>query len=237
MAFMAILTLGIVSSRLLPVSLMPEIDIPEITIQVNRPGETARQIEEGIIGTMRYNLMQIPHLEELTSESFDGRATIRLRFSYGADINYAFIDVNEKTDEAMRYLPSDMERPAIIKATASDLPVFYINIWMDNADDQKFLEMSDLTRSVIIKRLEQLEQVAMVDVTGHLQPELFIEPDEKLLRSLGVSHQVIINALDQNNLSMGSIEVADGQYRFNIRFANRLFISTQNVAFPKNRTV
>ena len=82
--------------------------------------------------------------------------------------------------------------------------------------------MSELTRSVIIKRLEQLEQVAMVDVTGHLQPELFIEPNEKLLRSLGVSHQVIINALDQNNLSMGSIEVADGQYRFNIRFANRL---------------
>lgn len=222
MTFLAILTLGIVSSRLLPVSLMPEINIPEITIQINRPGESARQIEEGIVGTMRYNLMQVPYLEDLTSECFDGRATIRLRFSYGADINYAFIDVNEKTDEAMRYLPSDMERPAIIKATASDLPVFYINIWMDEADENKFMEMSELTRSVIIKRLEQQEQVAMVDVTGHLMPELYIEPNETMLRSLGETHQVIINALEHNNLSMGSIEVADGQYRFNIRFANRL---------------
>ncbi|TCO04422.1 efflux RND transporter permease subunit [Natronoflexus pectinivorans] len=222
MTFLAILTLGIVASRLLPVSLMPEIDIPEITIQLNRPGESARQIEEGIIAPMRYNLMQVPHLEELTSESSDGRAVIRLRFSFGADINYAFIDVNEKTDEAMRHLPADMERPAIIKATASDLPVFYINIWMDDSDEVKFMELSDLTRSVIIKRLEQQQEVAMVDVTGHMQPELYIEPNEQLLRSLGVSHQVIVNALEQNNLSMGSIEVADGQYRFNIRFANRL---------------
>jgi multidrug efflux pump subunit AcrB len=222
MTFLAILTLGIVASRLLPVSLMPEIDIPEITIQVNRPGESARQIEEGIVSTLRNNLMQVPHLDELTSESFDGRATLRLRFSYGADINYAFIDVNEKTDAAMRYLPSDMERPAIIKATASDLPVFYINVWMDKADEVRFMELSELARSVIVKRLEQQQEVAMVDVTGHMQPELYIEPDEKLLRSLGVSHQVIVNALEQNNLSMGSIEVADGQYRFNIRFANRL---------------
>ncbi|ASB47958.1 efflux RND transporter permease subunit [Alkalitalea saponilacus] len=222
MTFLAILTLGIVASRLLPVSLMPEIDIPEITIQLNRPGESARQIEEGIIASMRYNLMQVPHLEELTSESLDGRATIRMRFSYGADINYAFIDVNEKTDEAMRHLPADMERPAIIKATASDLPVFYINIWMDNTDDVKFMELSELTRSVIIKRLEQQQEVAMVDVTGHMLPELYIEPDENLLRSLGVSHHAITNALEQNNLTMGSIEVADGQYRFNIRFANRL---------------
>ncbi|MGQ1947708.1 efflux RND transporter permease subunit [Geofilum sp. OHC36d9] len=222
MTFLAILTLGILTSRLLPVSLMPDIDIPEITIQVNRPGASARQIEEGIVATMRYQLMQVPYLQNLTSESLDGRASINLRFSYGADINYAFIDVNEKMDEAMRYLPSDLQRPAIIKASASDLPVFYINMWMDENDEGKFMELSELAKAVIIKRLEQLPEVAMVDVTGQMEPELYIEPDEKLLRSLDVSNVLITNALDQNNISMGSIEVVDGQYRFNIRFANRL---------------
>lgn len=222
MAFLAILTLGVVASRLLPVSLMPDIDIPEITIQVNDPDASARQIEEGIVASMRYQLMQVPYLESLTSESLDGRASIHLRFSYGADINYAFIDVNEKMDEAMRYLPSDMQRPAIIKASASDLPVFYINVWMDENDESKFMELSELAKAVIIKRLEQLPEVAMVDVTGQMDPELYIEPDEKLLSSLGVSHHLITHALEQNNLSMGSIEVVDGQYRFNIRFANRL---------------
>ncbi|GAO30658.1 efflux RND transporter permease subunit [Geofilum rubicundum] len=222
MTFVAILTLGLVASGLLPVSLMPDIDIPEITIQVNRPGESARQVEEGIVAPMRYHLMQVPHLDDVVSESRDGRALIRLRFSFGADINYAFIDVNEKVDAAMRNLPPEMERPAIIKASASDLPVFYINLWKEGADETEFMELSDLARSVMIKRLEQLPEVAMVDVTGHLEPELYIEPNEPLLKSLGLTHRHITHALEENNLSLGSLQVADGQYLFNIRFSNAL---------------
>lgn len=222
MTFIAVLTLGLVALGVLPISLMPDIDIPEITLQVNRPGESPRQIEEGVVAPLRYQLMQVPQLEGMQTESRDGRALIRLRFNYGADINYAFIDVNERTDEALRHLPADMERPAIVKATASDLPVFYINVWMEEADPQKFMELSDLARSVLVKRLEQLQEVALVDVTGQMEPELFIEPNEALLQSLGLTHQVLTRALEQNNLSVGSIEVADGQYRFNIRFSNRL---------------
>ncbi len=222
MTYLAILVLGISASGLLPVSLIPNIDIPEITVQLQRPGESARQIEESIVKNMRYHLMQVPHLEKFKSESMDGRAIFHLRFKYGTDINYAFIDVNEKTDEALRYLPSDVERPAIVKASASDLPAFYINVWVDDNNPQKFLEMSELTRTVLIKRLEQIQEISMVDITGSVEPELFIEPDENLLASLGITHQDIIYALEQNNLSTGSIEVADGQYRFNIRFINRL---------------
>lgn len=222
MTFIAILTLGLVATGLIPVSLMPNIDIPEITIQVNRPGESVRQVEDGIVAPMRYQLMQIPHLDDMTSESRDGRALIRLRFKYGADINYAFIDVNEKVDAAMRNLPADMDRPAIIKASASDLPVFYLNLWKEGADEVQFMELSNLAQSVLIKRLEQLPEVAMVDVTGHLEPELYIEPNESLLQSLGLTHYDISNTLEQNNLSLGSLQVADGQYLFNIRFANAL---------------
>jgi len=222
MTFVALLTLGLVATGLLPVSLMPDMAIPEITIQVNRPGESVRQVEDGVVAPLRYHLMQLPHLDDMTSESRDGRALIRLRFGYGADINYAFIDVNEKVDAAMRNLPSDMERPAIIKASASDLPVFYINLWRENADEAAFMELSTLARAVLIKRLEQLPEVAMVDVTGHLEPELYIAPNETLLQALGLSHYDITRALEQNNLSMGSLQVADGQYLFNIRFANAL---------------
>lgn len=222
MTFVALLTLGLVATGLLPVSLMPDISIPEITIQINRPGESVRQVEEGVVAPLRYHLMQTAHLSGMTSESRDGRALIRMRFSYGTDINYAFIDVNEKVDAGMRGLPADMERPAIIKASASDLPVFYVNIWSENSNKERFLELSTLARSVLIKRLEQLPEVAMVDVTGHSEPELYIAPNETLLQSLGINHHYIRHALEQNNLSIGSLQVADGQYLFNIRFANTL---------------
>lgn len=222
MTYVAILTLGLVAIGILPVSLMPDIDIPEITVQVSRPGQSVRQIEDGVIRQMRFQLMQIPHLEDMTSETRDGNAVIRLRFRHGADINYAFIEVNEKVDAAMRSLPADMERPAIIKASASDLPVFYINLWRKGADEVQFLELSSLAKNVLIKRLEQLPEVAMVDMTGHLDPELYIEPDETLLKSLGLSHYDIVNALNENNIDLGTLQVADGQYLFSIRFTNAL---------------
>ena len=60
MTYVAILTLGLVAIGMLPVSLMPDIDIPEITVQVSRPGQSVRQIEDGVIRQMRYQLMQIP---------------------------------------------------------------------------------------------------------------------------------------------------------------------------------
>jgi multidrug efflux pump subunit AcrB len=222
MTFTAIMVLGLVASGYLPVSLMPNIDIPEITVQVNRSGESAREIDEGIVSPLRYQLMQVPHLDKLSTESRNGAATLRLRFNYGADINYAFIDVNEKVDAAMDNLPDDMDRPAIVKASASDLPVFYVNIWKENTDEIRFMELSQLTQAVIIKRMEQLPQVAMVDITGHAEPELFIKPDEERLTALGITHDDISSAIEENNLTMGSLQVVDGQYIFNIRFSNTL---------------
>ncbi|MFW6042990.1 MAG: efflux RND transporter permease subunit [Marinilabiliaceae bacterium] len=222
MTFTAILLLGMVASGYLPVSLMPDIEIPEITVHVENPGASAREMDENIANPLRHQLMQVPHLDKLSSESRNGQTTIHLRFNYGADINYAFIDVNEKVDAAMERLPHDVDRPAIVKASASDLPVFYVNIRQDNTDNTRFMELSQLARSVFIKRMEQLSDVAMVDITGHAEPELRIEPDEQLLNSLGMTHDDISHAIHENNLTMGSLQVVDGQYIFNIRFSNAL---------------
>ncbi len=222
MTFIAILLLGAVASGLLPVSLMPDISIPEISVQVNYPGKSVREIENGVVRKLRQNLMQVPHLDDINSESREGKGIIKLRFDYGADINYAFIDVNEQVDAAMRSLPKELERPAIIKASATDLPVFYINCWLNDstADISRFMEMCDLSKNVVIKRIEQLPEVALVDLSGQLEPELYILPKEEKVTPLGISQSMISKALEQNNISLGSLQVIDGQYRYNIRFTN-----------------
>lgn len=224
MTFIAILLLGAVAAGLLPVSLMPDVDIPEITVQVERNGVSARELENTVVRPLRQSLMQVIHLDDITSETREGHAFIRLRFKYGTDINYAFIDANEKVDDVMRYLPKEIERPAIIKASAADLPVFYITVQPreDNAGTTRFMELCEFTDAVIRKRLEQLPQVAMVDVTGMLLPELYIQPDWGKLKALGLTQSVIQNVLDENNITLGSLQVIDGQYQYNIRFSNAL---------------
>src|SRR5690554_5820575 len=87
MTFVALLTLGLVATGLLPVSLMPAMASPEITIQVNRLGESVRQVHDGVVAPLRSRLMPLPHVDYMTSESRDGGGLIRWLFGDGADIN------------------------------------------------------------------------------------------------------------------------------------------------------
>ncbi|MGV8096452.1 MAG: efflux RND transporter permease subunit [Mangrovibacterium sp.] len=128
MTFIAILVLGVFAMKFIPVSLMPDIDIPEITVQVSVANTPARELENTVVQPIRRQLMQVAHLADITSETRNETAVIRLEFDYGADIDFAFIEVNEKIDRAMNYLPREITRPKVIKANATDIPVFYLNL-------------------------------------------------------------------------------------------------------------
>ncbi len=224
MTFLAVIMLGIVASGRLPVSLMPEIDIPEITIAVSRPDVSARELENTVVSVLRRNLLQVPGLADIESESRNGSALIRLSFKYGNDINLAFMEVNEKIDGAMNNLPRDLERPRIMKASATDIPVFVLNISLakGHESNEKFTELSEFAETVIKKRIEQLPEVAMADITGQIKREIYILPDKKKMVSLRISENDITQAVGINNINIGSILVKDGKYLYNLEFSSYL---------------
>jgi multidrug efflux pump subunit AcrB len=224
MTFLALIMLGIVASSRLPVSLMPNIDIPEITVAVSRSDVSARELENTVVSILRRNLLQVQGLDNIESESRNGSALIRLTFKYGNDINLAFMEVNEKIDGAMNNLPRDLERPRIIKASATDIPVFMLNISLTDrqSGDEKFIELSEFAETVIKKRIEQLPEVGMADITGQIKREIYISPDKKKMTSLGITEAAITQAVDLNNINIGSILVKDGKYLYNLEFSSYL---------------
>ena len=224
MTFLALLLLGFVASKRLPVSLMPDIDIPEITVAISRPDVSSRELENTVVSILRRNLLQVQGLDKIESESRNGSALIRLSFRFGNDINLAFMEVNEKVDGAMNNLPRDLERPRIIKASATDIPVFMLNVTLANkaADDEKFLELSEFVETVIRKRIEQLPEIGMADITGQIKREIYISPDDSRMRSLGITDNDITQAVRLNNINIGSILVKDGKYLYNLEFSSYL---------------
>lgn len=104
MITLVIVVLGIVSIRLLPVSLVPDVDIPYITVQATSSELSAREMDESVLKPLRQQLIQINGLEDIVSEAKDGSGTIRLTFNHGSDIDYLFIEVNEKIDRCMSTL-------------------------------------------------------------------------------------------------------------------------------------
>jgi multidrug efflux pump subunit AcrB len=224
MTFLALIMLGIVASGRLPVSLMPDIDIPEITVAVSRTDVSARELENTVVSILRRNLLQVPGLDKIESESRNGSGLIRLSFKFGNDISLAFMEVNEKVDGAMNNLPNDLERPRIIKASATDIPVFFLNITLadEQAGDEKFIELSEFAETVIKKRIEQLPEVGMADITGQIKREIYISPDEKKMRSLAITDDDITQAVKLNNINIGNILVKDGKYLYNLEFSSYL---------------
>ena len=228
MAFTACFIIGLVTYSTLPISLLPNIAIPEITIQVSAANTSARELENTIVKPLRSQLIQVSTLKDIHSESRDGAGIIRLSFDFGTNTDLAFIEVNEKIDAAMNYLPKETERPKVIKASATDIPVFYLNLTLKNdsaysiTGQQSFLDLCEFAESVIKRRIEQLEEVAMVDVTGLVERQVQIVPDEDMLSMLGISIEDIESTLAANNVEPGSMTVRDGYYEYNIKFSTLL---------------
>lgn len=215
MALFVVVVLGLVSIRLLPVSLIPEVDIPFITVQASAPSMSAREMDRRVVTPLRSQLIQVSALQDIVCEARDGSASLKLSFSHGADIDLLFIEVNEKIDRAMSLLP-EMDRPKVVKASATDIPAFFINVSLHS--EGSFTQLSRFCREVIAKRIEQLPQVAMVDMSGTVDEEILILPDAAKLSQLGLTAFQIEEAIRASNIQLGSLTIRDGEYSYSVKF-------------------
>ncbi len=217
MAVLVFVVLGIIGIRNLPVSLIPDVDVPYVTVQISAPDKSARELDDAVVKPLRQSLVQINHLKNVRSESKDGSATITLTFEEGQNIDYFYIEVNEKVDRAMSSLPK-MERPKVFKASATDIPAFYVNVTMADSAQDSFLEMSEFVEDVISKRIEQLPEVAMVDISGNADRELLIVPDREALTRLALTMSDFESSISSANVSLSNLTIRDGEYHYNVKF-------------------
>lgn len=229
MIALVLVILGIVSCRLLPVSLVPDVDAPYVTVQIPARGIAARQLDETVIAPLREQLIQLSQLTDLRSEAREGSGAIHLTFEQGADLDYLFVEVNEKIDRALSSLPRDLERPKAIKASVTDIPAFYVNLTVRQERDagrrdelhpvsDEFAALSRFASQVITRRIEQLPEVAMVDASGCVEPELLVIPDEAKLRQAGIAMAEVEQALKRADAALGSLTIRDGEYQYNVKF-------------------
>lgn len=224
MAFLGFVIIGLVTYSAIPVSLLPSIDIPRITVRISADNTSARELENMATAPVRRMLQQVGGLSEIHSETRDGSATIRMDFEYGVDMDLAFIAANEKIDAAMNSLPRELERPKVIKASATDIPVLYLNMTLrgDNGSENDFMEMAKVADNTIRRRIEQLPEVAMVDVSGIPSRLLRITPDKSRTEALGITPAIIEQAVTAANQNPGSMTVREGYYEYNVNVTNQL---------------
>lgn len=219
MLLLAVAVLGVVSARRLPVSLVPDTDIPVITVRVTSPDRSARELYELMVSPMRLTLSQTPGLEDMECTVRDGSAVISMKFDYGRSNEYVLIDVNERVDRAMRSWPAGEERPIVSRSSVTDIPAFFIDVTLkDCRSERDFVQMGELVRQVVSRRLEQLPQVAMVDMSGVTGIQYDVVPDTRSMAAAGLSKSDLAAVIGQADINFGNLTIADGDRSFDLRF-------------------
>lgn len=221
MSFVALIVFSIIAAFQLPVSLLPGIDIPKIVISIHYPNGSPTEIDQNILRPIRDQMITLKNLEDMESKAGNETGIVELSFGYGTNMGLAYIEVNEKIDRLANSLPKDLARPQVTRINTSDIPIVRIQVVPE--DEDTMLEVSELTEKVLKKRIEQLEGVSLVDINGLQIKTINIMPDPSEMQALGISENTLIEAIQDNNRELGAISVKDGQYRYYLKLASKLY--------------
>lgn len=203
---LALVLLGALGYRLLPVAPLPTVDFPTIMVSADLPGASPETMAATVATPLERALGQIAGITEMTSESSQGSTNIILQFALDRDINGAARDVQAAINAARSLLPSSMPSlPTYQKANPSDAPVLMMAL---SSTTRTSAELYDLADSKIKQKVAQVTGVGDVSLRGSALPAVRIDLQPQQLSQAGVSLDSVREAIANSttNLPKGMLE-------------------------------
>ena len=195
-----IVLFGFFSYRLLPVSVLPDVDFPTIQVSVSLPGADPSTMASSVALPLEKQFSSIADIDSMNSTSTAGSTQITLQFSLERDIDAAAQDVQAAISSAARQLPANLPNPpSYRKVNPSNAPVFYLAL---TSDTMPLSQVDYYAETIIAPRLSMLSGIAQVQVYGSQQYALRIQLDPKAMIANGVSLSSVSNAISQNNVNL-----------------------------------
>ncbi len=217
-ATLALVLLGLVSLDRLPVSLLPDVTLPVLTIRTAYPGAAATEASRFVAEPVEEAIAATPGLVELRSVSRNGEVTTTARFAWGTDMAATVLTVRERLDNARAQLPETAERPNLLTSDPGQRPIAVLGV--TGTGDLR--STARLAEQVLARRLEQLDGVASVAVTGVPADEIRVSLDPVRLRTLGLTPDDVVRAIQAANASAPGGTIRRGQFRFSVRALTEL---------------
>lgn len=213
MIFIAILLLGVVSLKMLPLDLMPEIEAPSVTVITVYPGASANEVEEQVTKTLETVLSAADNLTEIKSSSKENVSFIQLRYSWGGDMTSAVNDARDLIELSKSKLPAAAHQPIIYKIDASMMPVL---AYVVNAEEN-YYGIEHIIEDDLASPLRKVEGVGTVIYLGQPEREIKVNVNPQQLAAYGLSTSQISTMLKANNISVPAGNINMGVYDFAVR--------------------
>jgi len=213
MVTLIVVTLGAVALSRLRIDMLPEIEMPRLTVRTTYEGASPEVIERLVTQPVEEILATVPGVEEMTSISSEGRSTVRVTFVWGTDIDVAAQDVRSRLEDELNELPEEVERPQIRKFDIASFPVVLLGIGSKLAP----VELNTLIEDHIRYRFARLPGVAQVDLWGGYKREVRVELDPQKVRALDLPLDRVLAAIRDANLDLPAGEIESGRYETRLR--------------------
>jgi hydrophobe/amphiphile efflux-1 (HAE1) family protein len=189
----AIVALGIVSYRLLPVAALPNIDTPTIQVTAQMPGADPQTMASSVATQLERQFGQIPGLSQMTSSSGTGFTEITLQFDRSRTVDSAAIDVQAAINATQAQLPiSLLSSPIYRKTNPADTPILLVSM---TSDVLPIMTVSDYAYSILAQKVSQVSGVGLVTVGGNLSPSIRIQLNPTQLAAMNLDFETVRLAL------------------------------------------
>ena len=205
---LAVVLAGLVAYLQLPVSPLPQVDFPTITVSASLPGASPEIMAAAVAAPLERQLGHIAGVSEMTSASFLGTTSVTLQFDLNRDINGAARDVQAAINAARAYLPTNLpSNPTYRKVNPADAPIMILALTSDIYDRG---QLYDSASTVIQQKLSQIEGVGQVNVGGSSLPAVRVDVNPTQLNSFGLGLEDVRAMLSQQNANLPKGQLADG---------------------------
>jgi multidrug efflux pump len=219
----ALLLVGLVAYRQLPVSALPEVDYPTIQVATFYPGADPDVMASSVTAPLERQFGQVPGLSQMTSTSSFGSSVITLQFTLDQNIDVAEQQVQAAINSGSTYLPRDLPNPPIYsKVNPADSPILTLALTSNTLPLSKVEDVAD---TALAQKISQLTGVGLVSISGGQKPAVRIQANPTALASYGLSLEDVRTALGQANVNQAK-GVLDGPRQSYTISANDQLISS-----------
>jgi HAE1 family hydrophobic/amphiphilic exporter-1 len=233
MVFASVMVLGVIAFLNIPLELIPSgAAAPFLSVEIPYGNATAQDVEDKITRPLEAELATTPMLDRMSATSSSSRARVNLQFDQNADMDVAYREVRDRIARVRGDLPDDVKQIQIQKHSADNIALaFYGVSWPEGLDNPR-----DIIDRRLMRRLERIEGVGMVNAWGQADREIRIEVDRELAEAANLNIFQVAQKLGTShfNLASGKLVEREGKYLLRSLAEYRSIAELENVVVGPN---
>ncbi|OGG05943.1 MAG: hypothetical protein A3F83_05085 [Candidatus Glassbacteria bacterium RIFCSPLOWO2_12_FULL_58_11] len=216
MLMVTLVLFGAVAYQRLPINLLPDISYPTLSVRTDFPGAAPEEVENLVTRPVEEAVSVVNNVIRVSSRSRAGLSDVTVEFEWGTQMDFASLDLREKLDRIR--LPQEIQKPIILRYDPSLEPIMRLALTSSEID---LIALRTMAEERLKNKLETVDGVAAIEVSGGLEEEIHVALSERKLASLGMSVETVAGRVGAENINLTGGTLSNGEMDYLVRTLNQ----------------